>query len=143
MKIFLTDDDEDDRLFFLEALTEIPLETNVKEFKDGVDLMSELKSESLAPDIIFLDLQMPLMNGFECLANIRNEKKFHTIPIIIYSTNFNNREILRLQEMGASRYLKKPSSYNQLKTLLYTCLRDMREKEMSKGDVTLDFVVPE
>ncbi len=124
MKIYLTDDDKEDRLLFIGALEEIPMETEVIEFKNGVELMAALHGEASLPHLIFLDLKMPMMNGFECLADIRGDEKFDAIPVIIYSTFFQESEIEKLQHMGASRYLKKPTSYNLLKTMLFKCLKE-------------------
>jgi len=128
MNIFLADDDKDDRIFFSDALREIPLETQVTEFNNGVELMADLHSDSPLPEVIFLDLNIPLMDGFECLSDIGEIKKFKTIPVIIYSTSFHKTNIQRLQEMGATQYLRKPMSFNQLKTLLYKCLKRLSEK---------------
>jgi CheY-like chemotaxis protein len=124
LNVFLADDDSDDRTFFSDALREIPIQTKISEFNNGVDLMAELLSETAAkPDVIFLDLKMPMMDGFECLADIRDLDQYINIPVIIYSTSYHPKEIDRLNAMGASLYLQKPSSYNQLKTLLHKCLR--------------------
>ncbi|MEP3379687.1 MAG: hypothetical protein ABJO28_03850, partial [Maribacter dokdonensis] len=60
---------------------------------------------------------------------IRDLEKFTDIPVIIYSTSYHPKEIDRLEEMGASLYLQKPSSYNQLKTLLHKCLRYVKNTE--------------
>jgi len=143
MRIFLADDDEDDRTFFEEALNEIPLNTKVSSFSDGVELMAKLLSEKPLPDMIFLDLNMPLMDGFECLHDIRNESNFQNIPVIIYSTSFYAAEVARLQEMGATRYLKKPSSYNQLKTLLYNCINRYSDNLKSSDSINDEFVIPD
>ncbi|MEP2689658.1 MULTISPECIES: response regulator [Maribacter] len=133
LNVFLADDDSDDRTFFSDALREIPIQTKISEFNNGVDLMAELLSETAAqPDVIFLDLKMPMMDGFECLADIRDLDKYLNTPVIIYSTSYHPKEIDRLKEMGASLYLQKPSSYNQLKTLLHKCLRYVNNAE---GDI--------
>ncbi|VXB24459.1 response regulator [Maribacter litoralis] len=124
LNVFLADDDSDDRTFFSDALREIPIQTKISEFNNGVDLMAELLSNTAEqPDVIFLDLKMPMMDGFECLADIRDLEQYINTPVIIYSTSYHPKEIDRLNEMGASLYLQKPSSYNQLKTLLHKCLR--------------------
>jgi CheY-like chemotaxis protein len=142
MNIYLTDDDEDDRLFFKDALSDIPLKSNVVEFENGVDLMAELLKSTVVPDVFFLDLNMPLMNGYECLHDIRGEEKFSKIPIVIYSTSFNQREIDRLKKDGADRYIQKPTSFNQLKTLLYKCLRSLDKSEnLDVENSNSDFVV--
>uniref|UniRef100_UPI0030EC4643 response regulator n=2 Tax=Maribacter TaxID=252356 RepID=UPI0030EC4643 len=133
LNVFLADDDSDDRTFFSDALREIPIQTKISEFNNGVDLMAELLSETAAqPDVIFLDLKMPMMDGFECLSDIRDLDKYLNTPVIIYSTSYHPKEIDRLEEMGASLYLQKPSSYNQLKTLLHKCLRYVNNAE---GDI--------
>ncbi|PKA99820.1 response regulator receiver domain-containing protein [Flavobacteriaceae bacterium MAR_2009_75] len=133
MNIFLADDDEDDRIFFSDALKEIPLDSQVKTFSNGVELMAELHSEIPLPEVIFLDLNMPMMDGFECLEDIRAVDKFKTIPVIIYSISLHKKDVARLEEMGATRYLKKPSSYNQLKTMLYKCLSPIRDQNFNEA----------
>ena len=123
ISIFLADDDRDDREIFMDALSELPIETSVKQFENGVDLMAELYSGNPLPDTIFLDLRMPLMDGFECLSDIRNIPELSEIQIIIYSTSYNQNEVDQLKEGGANQYIKKPNSYNQLKTVLYKSLK--------------------
>lgn len=135
LNVFLADDDSDDRTFFSDALREIPISSKIFEFNNGVDLMADLISETIEkPDVIFLDLKMPMMDGFECLADIRELVKYANTPVIIYSTSYHPKEIVRLKEMGASLYLQKPSSYNQLKTLLHKCLRYVKNSEGTKLD---------
>jgi DNA-binding response OmpR family regulator len=97
--------------------------------------MAGLLSDTVEiPDVIFLDLKMPMMDGFECLADIRDLEKYANTPVIIYSTSYHPKEIIRLNEMGASLYLQKPSSYNQLKTLLHKCLRYVDNSEHNKPE---------
>jgi response regulator RpfG family c-di-GMP phosphodiesterase len=135
LNVFLADDDSDDRTFFSDALREIPIKTKISEFNNGVDLMAGLLSETNeTPDVIFLDLKMPMMDGFECLADIREIEKYANTPVIIYSTSYHPKEIIRLDEMGASLYLQKPSSYNQLKTLLHKCLSYVNNNEGNRND---------
>lgn len=133
INVYLADDDSDDRTFFSDALKEIPIKTQVAEFNNGVDLMADLVSDNeVRPDVIFLDLKMPMMDGFECLADIRELSQYADTPIIIYSTSYHPKEITRLKEMGASLYLQKPSSYNQLKTLLHKCLSYIKNTSQNK-----------
>ncbi|MDL5512783.1 response regulator [Arenibacter sp. M-2] len=135
IRIFLADDDQDDREIFLDALAELPIKTSIKQFENGVDLMAELYSESPLPNIIFLDLRMPLMDGFECLADIRNIPEYSKIKVIIYSTSYNQNEVDQLKEAGANQYLKKPNSFNQLKTLLYKSIRPLKNENTRLDDV--------
>ena len=140
INIFLADDDEDDRELFMDALSELPIETSVKQFENGVDLMAELYSGNPKPDTIFLDLRMPLMDGFECLKDIRSIPELSEIQIIIYSTSFNQNEVDQLKEAGANLYIKKPNSYNQLKTVLYKSLKPF-QNTTSKTCDDLSFTV--
>ncbi|MBC8768876.1 response regulator [Arenibacter sp. BSSL-BM3] len=140
ISIFLADDDRDDREIFMDALSELPIETSVKQFENGVDLMAELYSGNPLPDTIFLDLRMPLMDGFECLSDIRNIPELSEIQIIIYSTSYNQNEVDQLKEGGANQYIKKPNSYNQLKTILYKSLRPFQNTSSRKNDA-LNFSV--
>jgi CheY-like chemotaxis protein len=64
----LADDDEDDRLFFKEAFEEVKINYSISAFNDGEQLMEHLyNTENALPDIIFLDLNMPIKSGIECL----------------------------------------------------------------------------
>lgn len=141
INVYVADDDSDDRTFFSDALTEIPILTKVSEFNNGVDLMADLISgNNPSPNVIFLDLKMPMMDGFECLADIRDLPQFKNTPVVIYSTSYHPKEIARLKEMGASLYLQKPSSYNQLKTLLHKCLSYIKN-DAENLNIDSEFVI--
>ncbi len=140
LTLYLADDDTDDREFFIEALKEIPVQTEVIEFSNGVDLMDALFAEKSIPDAVFLDLHMPLMDGFECLADIRSFPQFAKIKIIVYSTSYHEREVNQLKEDGADHYLQKPNSFQQLKSLLFQSVR-MLEHKQSNSDITGQFIL--
>lgn len=123
LNIYIADDDFDDRDFFMEALKNIDINTEVSQFDNGVDLMDKLFSDVNLPQVIFLDLYMPIMDGFECLIDIRNFKKFKDIYIIAYSSIYRDREVNQLKEDGANQFLKKSSSLKELKKLLSKSLR--------------------
>lgn len=123
IQLYLADDDADDREVFLKALEEIPLLTQVTEFDDGVDLMDNLFSAASLPHIIFLDLYMPIMDGFECLYDIRNFPKFNDIKVVVYSTSYVQREVKQLKQDGANQYIQKPTSYSKLKRVLLKSLQ--------------------
>jgi len=128
IKIYLADDDSEDRILFMEALSEIPLKTEVTQFENGIDLMDDLFSNKPLPDAIFLDLRMPLMDGFECLTDIRSFKQFSNIKVIVYSSSFHQREVNQLKEDGANQYLQKPNSFGQLKNLLFQSIEPLQEE---------------
>ncbi|WP_322549635.1 response regulator [Flavobacterium psychraquaticum] len=119
MIITLADDDVDDRLFFEDAFDELKINTSVSTCNDGVELMEYLTNpETILPNILFLDLNMPRKNGFECLLEIRADKKFDDIAIAIYSTSSSEDDIENTFVHGANIYIKKPSDFNTLKKVL-------------------------
>ncbi len=117
--IILADDDEDDRLFFTDAFSEIKINTKVQTFKDGLELINYLElDDSILPEILFLDLNMPKLNGIETLHRIKENKKFDNIAIAIYSTSSSEEHIEQTFVLGANIYIKKPSDFNTLKKVL-------------------------
>jgi len=120
VKIILADDDESDRLIFIEAFSEIRIKADVVALHDGKQLMEYLDKNNVdLPAIIFLDLNMPRKTGVECLKEIRATKKYKDIPIAIYSTSSSKNDIEESFQYGANVYLKKPSDFNKLKEALY------------------------
>ncbi|TDQ32351.1 response regulator [Zeaxanthinibacter enoshimensis] len=141
LHIVLADDDDDDRLLFTEALEETSIPATVTTFDNGVDLMAYLINEDEAlPDIIFLDLNMPLMNGEECLRDIRNEPSLKRIPIIIYSTSLDLDKVKVLRKRGANYYIQKPAYFHQLKMVLQRSIESVMEED-EKAAQEADFVI--
>lgn len=117
--ITLADDDEDDRLFFTEAFSELKINTRVNTVNDGVELMDFLNDESsILPNVLFLDLNMPRKNGVECLLEIKQNHRFKDIAIAIYSTSSSEEHIEETFVNGANIYIKKPNDFNTLKKVL-------------------------
>lgn len=117
--IFLADDDADDCSLFADALKEVSTETKLTTANDGKELMNKLDmSIPPPPDVIFLDLNMPLMNGFECLAEIRATQKYKGIPIVIFSTSCEKESVNRVYAQGADYYICKPDSFPELKNVI-------------------------
>lgn len=117
--ITLADDDEDDRLFFEDAFDELKINTKVTTCNDGVELMEYLTApETILPNILFLDLNMPRKNGFECLLEIKKDVRFNDIAIAIYSTSSSEEDIENTFVHGANIYIKKPSDFSTLKKVL-------------------------
>ena len=119
INICLADDDEDDRLFFTDAFDELRINTKVSTFNDGVELMNYLNNEdSILPNVLFLDLNMPKKNGVECLLEIKQNEKFSDIAIAIYSTSSSEEHIEETFINGANIYIKKPNDFEKLKKIL-------------------------
>ena len=117
--IILADDDEDDRLFFTDAFSELKINTKVNTYNDGVELMNYLNSDdAILPQVLFLDLNMPKKNGIECLHEIKSNSKFEDIAIAIYSTSSSEEHIEETFVSGANIYIKKPNDFDNLKKIL-------------------------
>lgn len=119
LRILLVDDDEDDRQFFADALNGIELNTELRQLENGKSCIDYLIQETEnPPDLVFLDLNMPIMNGFECLEAIRRTPHLKDLLVAIYSTSSAERDIEETFEKGANIYIKKPSSFSELKKSL-------------------------
>jgi CheY-like chemotaxis protein len=125
LSILLADDDKDDRFFFEAALQGISISTVINTVNDGEQLMDYLnKNSENIPDILFLDLSMPRMNGFECLSEIKECIKLKVIYVIMFSTAFprdlvyEKNIINKLLNMGAQDFIRKPSDFTKLKEVV-------------------------
>ena len=115
LKVVLADDDEDDRSMFKEAIEEIPIHTNLLMFNNGQELMKYLKLPGIElPDLVFLDLNMPIKSGMQCLKEIRCNPALKDISVAIYSTSSSERDIEATFVNGANIYLNKPNNFNKL-----------------------------
>ncbi len=124
IQILLAEDDEDDRLFFIDAFKEIKIKTHVTCVKDGIELMDYLKQKgNQLPHILFLDLNMPRKGGIECLLEIKRINQFDNIAIAIYSTSSSDQDIEDTFVQGANIYIKKPSDFNTLIRILEEVIR--------------------
>lgn len=117
-RFFLADDDDDDRLLFEDALRELSVDASLTMATDGVDLMEKLEETVPPPSVIFLDINMPRKNGFECLTEMKQIEKLRNIPVVIFSTSNEDSTIERTYRSGASFYIHKPRSFEKLKSAI-------------------------
>ena len=119
LHVLLADDDEDDRLFFKDAFEELKIQTKVKFVHDGMQLMDYLlHPETILPNILFLDLNMPKMSGHECLSEIKKNDNLKDLIVAIYSTSSSEEDIEDTFVKGANIYIKKPYDFNSLKKII-------------------------
>ena len=111
----LVDDDEDDRMIFANVINEIDANINCRCFENALNSLQTLQTNNDKPDCIFLDLNLPMMHGFEFLEIIKTSKELNDIPVIIYSTSSREADKIKAKELGASNFLSKPSSFIELK----------------------------
>ena len=111
---FLIDDDEDDRKIFSIALEKINNNIEFNCAKSGIDAIEKLKAIVTKPDFIFLDLNMPIMSGSECLVELKKLPNIAEVPVIIYSTTINESIIYDTLRDGAFDHIEKPSKIDTL-----------------------------
>ena len=111
--ILFSDDDPDDALLFTRAVDILDRPILLSFAEDGSQLLKFLDKETL-PDMVFLDLNMPLKSGLECLKTIRGERKFDNLPVIIYTTSKNPEDINSCYKLGANLYVVKPYSFEDI-----------------------------
>ena len=119
MHILLADDDEDDRVFFSEAIMELKMDNKLTLFTNGNGLMDYLVLPDIKlPHILFLDLNMPCKTGIDCLKEIRANTRFKDISVAIYSTSSSEKDIEDTFIEGANIYIKKPNDFVTLKKVI-------------------------
>ena len=132
--ILLADDDKDDADIFQQALRAVAPSIGFSHVDNGSGIFDYLNDEKNArPSVIFLDLNMPEMNGWQCLAKIKNEKKFESIPIIIYTTSSNPREYEIAQDLDAHGLITKPTDPKILKKVLGIVTAQLETKHLREA----------
>jgi len=123
MNILLADDDKDDCLLFKEALEELPQQTKLILVHDGEQLMQLLtKNSNEIFDVLFLDLNMPRKNGYTCLEEIKRNDKLKSLPVVIFSTSYDQSVANLLYNNGAQYYICKPADFSELKKIIQEAL---------------------
>ncbi|CAN5364987.1 response regulator [soil metagenome] len=117
LTILMIDDDLEDQDLFAETLHSIDSSIQCLSAVNGERALTLLRSLSIHPDYIFLDLNMPIMNGFEFLKEVRKLKQFST-PIYIYTTSSEKKHNDESIMLGASKFITKPSSQSELREIL-------------------------
>jgi CheY-like chemotaxis protein len=138
--IFYTDDDSDDKEIFKEIINEIHPDSSIEFQSDGKELLNRLKEIDFKPDILFLDINMPVTDGFQVLSEIRQSSAIKDLPVVILSTSNDTDAIARAKESGATLYICKPNSYAKLKDIL-SGLLSMNWSDYLETQHFKDFVV--
>lgn len=126
---FLIDDDIDDQEIFNQALEIIDIDVVCVMANDGVDALEKInKNPSFVPDVIFVDMNMPRMNGLQCLENIKRINRFENVTLIIYSTSVDQKIIAQMQLLGIREFIEKPSNFNVLTAKLTQVFEELKLK---------------
>ncbi len=113
MDIMIVDDDEDDIALFCEAVAHINKDLVCATAGNGIEAIKNLETYARLPKCIFLDVNMPLMDGRQTLNTLRNHPKYAGIPVIMYSTTQNEREIRHYIDQGVA-FVVKPTSFSKI-----------------------------
>jgi CheY-like chemotaxis protein len=120
----LVDDDIDDIIIFQETLRKVDDKIQlfyVHDGKDAIDFLAD--SKGVLPGLIFLDINMPRMDGKECLRHLKQDEKLKHIPVLMYTTSSQSSDIEETMMTGAMAFITKPWGVNELNTLLTAIAR--------------------
>jgi CheY-like chemotaxis protein len=112
--ILMVDDDPDDVQFFCNALYESNKPYYCISVTNADEALQFLEHTLINPEFIFLDLNMPRLNGKECLIKLKTNPQSKDIPVIVYSTSSQKKEIEELYKLGAAQFVSKPYSMRLL-----------------------------
>lgn len=128
-KFLIVDDDSDDTDLFAEAVTAVEPETVCYRAGDGVDALEQLCSSNIdEPDIIFLDLNMPNMNGWECLNRLKSDVQLKDIPVIVHTTSTSTQDRKMAMQLGAICFFTKPDDFKMLQLMLKIVIDNLKRK---------------
>jgi DNA-binding response OmpR family regulator len=117
-EFFLVDDDEDDTSLFLEALAHVDASVVCHTADDCKQALRLLGAENKTPELIFLDINMPGMSGWQCLMKLKEDARHREIPVIMYSTSSHERDIGIALDLGALCFFVKPNDFKTLRNIL-------------------------
>jgi len=113
--IFYTDDDQDDIEFFREIINSFGNGYSLVTQNNGDQLLHSLNNPPPHPHLLFLDINMPGLNGLEVLKKIRESRNPENLPIVMFSTSGDVNTINKSRELGANYYVQKSNVFDQLK----------------------------
>ncbi len=123
LHILLVDDDVIDRELFIDAMNMTEKKFDITEASNGEEGVEYLKRTERLPDLIFLDLNMPVKDGRETLKEIRANNKFKSIPVCILSTSSAHFDVLNAYDAGANLFLVKPLDFGELVEMTSSLLK--------------------
>ena len=112
LRILLLEDDKIEVMKLQRAITKLEMNHEIIEASNGEEALDLLKDEKALPDIIFLDLNMPKINGLEFLKILKEDESLRFLPTIMLTTSSNEKDILACYELGIAGYIIKPLKYD-------------------------------
>lgn len=125
LTLLYADDDADDLNVVEEVLKEVSPQSRFVSARDGQAALDKLQGGQLIPDLILLDLNMPRMNGRECLTELKKNEALQDIPVIIYTTSSMSRDVEATITNGAACFITKPSSIQEARSIFSQIVQAM------------------
>ena len=126
--ILIVDDDHEDIELFKEVVEEIDSEIECITASDGIEALEVLSGLKTYPDYIFLDMNMPRLNGKQCLARLKENQELNHICVIIYTTSKLTSDMEETKALGASYFLTKPARFEDIKAVVNHIITDVKIK---------------
>ncbi len=122
----MIDDDKDDAEILSAALSESGISAALDHIENGSQALEKLMDNGAdIPDVIFLDINMPVINGWECLREIKKLAELQSIPIVMYSTFNLQSEGISAKDVGAAAFFTKPDKFSELKIKLVSLFDEL------------------
>jgi CheY-like chemotaxis protein len=129
----LVDDDYDDTELFTEAVESVDATVSCLNAAHGREALEKLTSRMIEkPDIIFLDINMPIMNGWQLLDKLKEDADLRQIPVIMYSTSSKRSDMKIALSSGALCFFTKPDNFQRLKKILHIVVSYMNNENLEK-----------
>jgi CheY-like chemotaxis protein len=133
-KVLLADDDSDDREVFTETLAAIDPGIVCHCAEDGRQALQLLHSKEIGtPDVFFLDINMPVMDGWELLARLKSDSVYKHVPVIIYTTSSVEKDKKVARELGALCFVTKPNNFKSVKSLLKVVVHHLYNNSLQQA----------
>lgn len=129
MHILIADDDKDDYFILKDAASKAGETLKISYVGNWLELYRFIAKA--LPDVLFLDINMPVKDGIECLKLLRNERKYDQIPIMMYSTSLNKADIDKAYQNGANYFIVKPNAINDITNIIKKLIAMSKETLLS------------
>jgi two-component system, chemotaxis family, response regulator Rcp1 len=137
VEVLLVEDDPADIRLMREAFIDTNIDVRITTKNDGEQALMYLKQlakESRVPDIILLDLNMPIKNGHDVLTEIKSAPDFKNVPIVVVSASRSDEDLLRALETRMNYYMNKPVSSDKLQIVLETLFHLWQPSSQTEGN---------
>jgi CheY-like chemotaxis protein len=132
-RFLVIDDDTDDRELFTEALASVDPVIVCDQATDGAEALKRLAANSIEqPDIIFLDINMPVMDGWQFLSRLKKEESYKHIPVIVYTTSSTLKDKRIADDLGALCFITKPHAFGSLKNMLGIVVTHVQKRDFRR-----------